>query len=227
MKNTIKFLLYICNVILIGLIFMNIFTYDFEENNVEVAYVFLEKSVNSKYINYGSVSVDEPLGVIEVPEEKKQEEKSQVVEEVSPAPNLPVIKEEIPIKEEAPVREDVALERLTGTLAGYGPDCYGCTSFRTASGRYIGEGNIYYEDATYGKIRILSGDYSYPFGTIVKMTNISYYGNDSIYGVVLDRGGSIGKGKKFLFDLLFTSERDALSMGSTRNVTFEILRLGY
>ena len=119
------------------------------------------------------------------------------------------------------------IETLKGSLAGYGPDCYGCTSFRTASGRYIGDGKIYYDDKEFGKIRIVAGDKSYPFGTIVRISNTNYGDNSPIYAIVLDRGGGVGKGKNFLFDLLFETEKDAAKAGSRKNVTFEILRLGY
>lgn len=131
-------------------------------------------------------------------------------------------------KETVPVqKQEKVLEKLKGALAGYGPDCYGCTSFRTATGKYIGDGNIYYEDKEYGKVRIVAGDKSYPFGTIVKINN-AFSGKDStIYAIVLDRGGGVGKGKKFLFDLLFETEKAASLAGSKQNVDFEILRLGY
>ena len=119
------------------------------------------------------------------------------------------------------------IETLTGSLVGYGPDCYGCTSNRTASGMYIGEGNIYYNDSTYGKVRIVAGDISYPFGTIVRISNVDLYNDEPFYAVVLDRGGDIGKNNKFLFDLLFTSESDAYSLGTEYNIKFEIMRLGY
>lgn len=131
-------------------------------------------------------------------------------------------------KETTPIqKQEKVLEKLKGALAGYGPDCYGCTSFKTATGKYIGDGNIYYEDKEYGKIRIVAGDKSYPFGTIVKISN-AFSGKDStIYAIVLDRGGGVGKGKKFLFDLLFETEKAASLAGSKQNVDFEILRLGY
>ena len=118
------------------------------------------------------------------------------------------------------------LETLNGSLAGYGPDCSGCSSKKTSSGYYIGEGNIYYNDKEFGKVRIVAGDKKYPFGTIVKITNSRYYDNAPIYSIVLDRGG-VGIGKKYIFDLLFNSEEEASNFGSKKNVTFEILRLGF
>ena len=124
-------------------------------------------------------------------------------------------------------KTEKVLEKLTGSLAGYGPDCAGCTTFKTASGRYIGDGQIYYEDKDYGKIRIVAGDKSYPFGTIVKISNTNYGDNAPIYAIVLDRGGGVGIGKQFLFDLLFATEKEAAKAGSRKDVIFEILRLGY
>ena len=116
---------------------------------------------------------------------------------------------------------------MVGNLVGYGPDCYGCTSMKTASGKYIGEGNIYYDDPIYGRVRIVAGDYSYPFGTIVRISNVDFYNDEPFYAVVLDRGGDIGKNKKFLFDLLFASEKEAYELGKEINIKYEIMRLGY
>ncbi len=129
-----------------------------------------------------------------------------------------------PLKEivEEPDIEE-SLESYSGFLSGYGPDCYGCTSLHTASGYYVGDGNIYYEDETYGQIRIVAGDKSYPFGTIVKLQNTEI---DPFYAIVLDRGSAIGKDKKIQFDLLFPSEKDTVVFG-LNEVQVDVLRLGY
>lgn len=156
---------------------------------------------------------------------KKQEDTNKKVE--NEKKEIDTEKEKVDNKKNEVSKTENVIEKLTGSLAGYGPDCVGCTSFRTASGRYIGEGNIYYSDKQYGKIRIVAGDKSYPFGTIVKISNTNYGDNSPIYAVVLDRGGGVGKGKKFLFDLLFATEKEAIKAGSRKNVIFEILRLGY
>lgn len=115
------------------------------------------------------------------------------------------------------------LETQVGKMSGYGPDCKGCSGY-LASGRYVGDGNIYYNDSKYGTIRIVAGDYSYKMGTIVRVKN-SRAGN--FIAIVLDRGSSIGFGKKFLFDLLYQSEKDAVKDEVSYNTTFEILRYGY
>lgn len=104
-------------------------------------------------------------------------------------------------------------------MSGYGPDCAGCSGY-VAYGKYVGKGNIYYNDKEYGKVRIVAGDKKYKFGTIVRI-------NDSMLAIVLDRGGSIGIGKKFLFDLLYESEKEAYKYGVSYNTKFEILRNGF
>ena len=110
-------------------------------------------------------------------------------------------------------------EIVTGKMSGYGPDCVGCSGY-LANGHYVGDGNIYYSDSEYGQVRIVAGDKKYKFGTIVRI-------NDSMLAIVLDRGGSIGIGKKFMFDLLYASEAEANSNGVSYNTKFEILRNGF
>lgn len=174
---------------------------------------------------------------------------NEIIEEVNEAEeeNLEVeINNDVPVKKEVvtvvekkePIKEVIkkeevkvdnsnkVIETLSGSMSGYGPDCYGCTSNRVASGYYVGEGNIYYNDKDYGKIRIVAGDKKYPLGTIVKIgsSNVS---NEPIIAIVLDRGGSIGINKKFTFDLLFSTEKEASKYGVSKNIKFEILRLGY
>lgn len=190
--------------------------------------VIAKSEALTTYLTTNYFAKEEP--VEEVKTKEKVEEKKQIKEPVKteePKKEEPQSNTKEEVKQEnKPSNEEKVIEKLIGSLAGYGPDCYGCTSFRTASGKYIGDGNIYYEDKEFGKIRIVAGDKSYPYGTIVKLSNTGYY-SKPIYAVVLDRGGGVGKGKKFLFDLLFETEKDALKMGSRKNVTFEILRLGY
>lgn len=110
-------------------------------------------------------------------------------------------------------------EILVGKMSGYGPDCYGCSGY-LASGVYVGDGNVYYNDSEYGQVRILAGDKKFKFGTIVRI-------NDSMLAIVLDRGGSIGVGKKFLFDLLYVTESEANINGISYETKFEILRNGF
>ena len=139
--------------------------------------------------------------VVENNEEKTEEVKEETIEEV---------------KENVNVNSN---EIITGKMTAYGPDCYGCSGY-LAYGTYVGDGTIYYNDSEYGMVRIVAGDKKYKFGTIVRI-------NDEMLAIVLDRGGSIGIGKKFLFDLLYPSESEASIHGVKTDVKFEILRNGF
>lgn len=166
-----------------------------------------------KYVD--SDVIDEPLAEEVEAEEIVLEEK--VVQE-----NEPVVSETIEnviSKVEEVVEVQPQNEIVIGKMSGYGPDCVGCSGY-LVNGHYVGNGNIYYDDSEYGQVRIVAGDKKYKFGTIVRI-------NDSMLAIVLDRGGSIGIGKKFMFDLLYASEAEANSNGISYNTKFEILRNGF
>lgn len=120
-------------------------------------------------------------------------------------------------------KENEVLDKFTGTITGYGPDCDGCIGI-TSSG-YDVRNTIYYNDKTYNKVRVLAADKSLPFGTIIKVSNLENY-NDFI-GIVLDRGSAISFDGFSQIDLLFESENYSYNFGRHQNVIFEILRLGY
>lgn len=118
-----------------------------------------------------------------------------------------------------------AIETISGNVTAFTPYCGGGCNGYTASGIFVGN-NIFYEDKEYGTVRIVAADSSYPFGTIVRFKNLSYFGED-VYAIVLDRGSMIGKNKWALFDLLFISETNANDFGVQKSVVCDILRLGY
>lgn len=139
--------------------------------------------------------------------------------------NIEEKKEELEVEEAT--EENVTIqtgvsqnEVLVGRMSGYGPDCVGCTGYLAYNSIYVGNGTIYYDDYEYGRIRIVAGDRKYPFGTIVRI-------NDTMNVIVLDRGGAIGIGKSFLFDLLYPSEYEANQNGILVDAKFEILRYGF
>lgn len=118
------------------------------------------------------------------------------------------------------------IETLTGKITAFTPYCSdGCAGY-TASGKFVGNGDIYQYDSEFGMVRIVAGDSSYPFGTIVRIKNLNYFGGD-VYAIVLDRGGAIGKNRRALFDLLFATEENANRFGVASNIECEILRIGY
>ncbi len=197
--------------------------------------LFLFNSLENKKDDVDSSVVVELTSIDKVEEPKVEEnvEQETVKEEV---------KEESPKKEETnvtPLNPDfsdrVALETFTGSLTGYGPDCYGCGG-KTSTGYDLRE-NIYYEDAEYGTIRIVAADKYFPFYSIIRISNVP--GMEPFIAIVLDRGGDVGwyrnsetgeimfnSQKGTLFDLAFTTEKDPNILGKTNNVKFEVLRSG-
>lgn len=162
--------------------------------------------------------------------DKQQEESIIEVENNSTPKEQP--KEEENKVETKPTQEDktpndtssyTVLSQETVNISHYGHDCYGCTSGKTASGYYVGDGKIYYEDNNFGSVRIIAADKKYPLGTIVRINNKGTI----IVAIVLDRGGGIGNGKKFQVDLLTTSNAYAYELGIITNANMEVLRLGY
>lgn len=141
---------------------------------------------------------------------------------VSNKDNLVVIEEKIEIKPNSNVNYPI-IESYEGTMTAYGADCYGCSGI-TASGYDIRNGNIVYQDKTFGTLRITAADRSIPFGTVVRITGLKVY-DEPIFAIVLDRGYLI---KGTLMDLAFSSENDELVKHVGRsNVKYDILRYGW
>ena len=115
------------------------------------------------------------------------------------------------------------LETIVGTMSGYGLDCKGCSG--VVGARYDARGNnLRYNDPVYGECRIVAGDKKYPYGTIVRVKDSKI---GTFNAIVLDRGSDIGIGRRYMFDLLFWTEKESYDFGLSRNTTFEILRYGY
>ena len=111
-----------------------------------------------------------------------------------------------------------------GMMTSYGPDCAGCGGHSACPPRQdLTNGNIYFNDSLYGKVRILATDSSIPCGTIIKVTNPNVSA-EPFYAIALDRGGAIVGGK---MDLLYETEVAAMSAGTQYNVTYEINRWGW
>lgn len=125
-----------------------------------------------------------------------------------------------------------------GILTGYGPDCDTCdgkgiVACRTKSNKsfnLITDG-IYYNDSSYGKVRILAADLSgFPCGTIVYVNNGRL---EPFYGIVLDTGIDMRKAYKkgiIHMDLAYLTEKDPAvyqATNKTGNVTFDVQRWGW
>lgn len=113
------------------------------------------------------------------------------------------------------------LTTYTGHISHYAADCKGCTGI-TASGYNI-QKNMYYQDSEFGTLRIVAGDSSIAFGSVVRIQTST---GQTILAIVLDRGG-IGFGKRYLFDLLCESEEEAYRLGVLHNTTVAVLRNGF
>lgn len=110
-----------------------------------------------------------------------------------------------------------------GELTGYAGDCPLCSGYLACPPRtnVLKEG-IYYNDKTYGKVRIVASSRNYPCGTILKF-NVNKLSSDPIIAIVLDRGVSGN-----VIDLLTESEDYAIKhVGRVKNLKFEVLREGW
>ena len=114
------------------------------------------------------------------------------------------------------------IETFTGSMTGYGPDCKGCGG-KVGYGLNVTNGNIYYEDAKYGKLRIIAADKKYPYGTVMRISNSNVLKEPTL-AIVLDRGGAV-KGSKI--DLLFDSEKNIPRGTSQKGITIDVVRLGF
>lgn len=122
------------------------------------------------------------------------------------------------------VAQSGRVSSFIGKLTGYGPDCKGCGGFSACPPKQnFKNGNIYYDDSKYGKVRIVAADQTLPCGSIIRLSNIDIY-NTSIVAIVMDRGSSVN-GKHL--DLLFETEKDMQGMHTQDNIQFDILRLGF
>lgn len=228
MKKIVPSLLIISSQILLGALFL-IFTIG---NKSEI-----RLSVDSKEIDKLSKFVyEEEINNNKI---KEKEVEVEIFEEVIQEEHIDVVKEEI---QDNYFMNNEVINTYTGILTGYGPDCVGCGNFNTnkvstASGYHIADivdgeilpaFTITYQDSEYGEVRVVAGDSTLPFNTIVRITIPN---QDPIMAIVLDRGSTVGfencrsqKGCLTNFDLLYKTESE--SLGKTQNVKFEILRMG-
>lgn len=192
--------------------------------------IFVQPKKNSIKAKSLSKSIDTKIfiAVEKKKEAKAQIKKQEVQKRVEEEKKKELQEKALKVEEEisanvAPASvSSNALEKQVGPMSAYGPDCVGCSGY-LANG-FDARGTTTYNDKTYGRVRIVAGDRKYPFGTIVRIsgTNLGTFN-----AIVMDRGGAIGIGKRFMFDLLCSSEKEASRVGSFYNVNFEILRYGY
>lgn len=170
-------------------------------NNQEIKETSLEIEQEKKEIIQSIIKNEE------IEEKEILEEKENVSEEQPES-----------IKQED--KSDV-LELFTGNLSYYRANCTGCSGF-TSTGFDVRDGKLYYNDSTYGNVRIVAAGTEIPKYSIIRIRNSSLGSN--ILAIVLDRGGNIGQGKKFIIDIL-TNSTEAKG-GVDYGVSIEVIRKG-
>ena len=146
----------------------------------------------------------EKISVVEIKEEVKETVQTDIKQE----------------PEVTPVQKTDVLETFSGKLSYYTANCNGCSGY--ASGYYVGDGRLYYHDNTYGDVRIIAAGPEIARYSIVRIKNSSLGSN--VIAIVLDRGGDIGQGRKFLIDML-TNDSESKG-GVEQNIVVELLRKG-
>lgn len=237
MKKVPVKIITISSLALVTILFLSILFSKYDKNNSLTLIVEnnnLYKMDDNTSIRFNESSkdyIDESVNEKEEVEEESKKEISSVEEIIE---TIPVTNEEkndkiedknsetndLPIVSLSEERE--VLQTVVGNLTGYGPDCLGCGG-HTSTGFDLTQ-SIYYEDSEYGSVRILAADKSFPFYSIIRVSNVPTM--DDFIGIVLDRGGNVGFGKGTLFDLAFESESSPSLIPLTHNVTFELLRSG-
>jgi Uncharacterized protein conserved in bacteria len=203
-----------------------------EITRVETKTIFVEEDIPYSTVKKGSGSWTKTV------EQKGQNGKVKKTYLVSYAngkeANRKVIKEEI-IKE--PVDQVIRYGGVSkgttfvGRLTTYGGDCYGCSG-RASSGVKLspttGVNNTNSPYLTYKgkKYYCLAADRSIPFGTIIKISNHNLSTSDTIYGIVVDRGGAIKGNKIDIFQGSEGSSNKYFGGGTSYNTRFEIVSLG-
>jgi hypothetical protein len=135
------------------------------------------------------------------------------------------------LRVEENIKNDIygAKETYTGDLTGYGADCPLCGgTLACMPSLDVLHGNVTYNDATYGSVRIVAADKNFPLGTIVKITERMNDGSyETFNAIVLDRGDrNIGLNSKYIFDLLLENEQIAYSYGVHYDIDVEVLKVG-
>lgn len=162
----------------------------------------------------------------QVPTEEVQLEEKDIEKEKKE--ELQINKEETIKQEETkkiePVVEEVKNDIITsysGSLSFYHANCVGCSGI-TSTGVDVSDGKLYYDDHTYGKVRIIAAGPEIKKWSIVRIKNSSL-GKD-VLAIVLDRGGNIGCDRKFIIDVLTNSSES--KGGIENNVTVDVIRQG-
>lgn len=119
------------------------------------------------------------------------------------------------------IRNDIysAKDTYVGHLTGYTADCPLCTGHLACLSNYdVLHGEEYYQDKTYGKVRIVASSKNLSCGTIVRFNKKSI-SDEPIIAIVLDRG-VLGTA----LDLLTNSNEYANTYIGRSTIEYDVLR---
>ena len=128
----------------------------------------------------------------------------------------------VPDSEKEQVKQEEPKNLINAKLTGYVFNCPSCSGkLACDSSINLSNGNVNYNDSTYGNVRIVASSSNLACGSIVSI-NASKLSSEPIIAIVLDRGVSGSK-----LDLLTSSVHDAKTNIGKTNITYEVLRNGY
>ena len=114
------------------------------------------------------------------------------------------------------------IDTYIGKLTAYVADCPLCGGTLGCTGQNVLIDRVTtFADNQYGTVNIVASSKSLPCGSIIQF-DLPSLSENKITAVVLDRG-VIGTA----IDLLMASEEDALTKVGSRQISYDILRLGY
>lgn len=185
-----------------------------------------QKVVDNGFIEEPTIDEEKESEVeeIEIPVTKQIQKQEEKVEVKSEEKQVSSNKEqEIKQEVQTPKEENKsdAIATYSGKASYYTANCYGCGGY-TSSGLNVSDGRVYYNDSSYGNVRIIAAGREIPLYSIVRLSNTKVGSN--VLAIVLDRGGDIGEGKVFLIDILTNS--DESFGGVDKGVKVEVLRSG-
>ena len=128
------------------------------------------------------------------------------------------------LRVEENIKNDIygAKETYTGDLTGYGADCPLCGgTLACMPSLDVLHGNVTYNDATYGNVRIVASSQNLPCGTVIRFDS-QRISNEPVVAIVLDRG-VLGTH----IDLLSTSEAEASNNVGRSVITYDVIRKGW
>ena len=178
-----------------------------DSNEKKINTTSLTRSLHSDVVN--TVSIKKEIERKKIEAKKKKEAKK-----------IQMRKATENVKLESKKVNAATLRSGSGKVSYYSLNCSGCSG-RVGAGKSLR--GVYYNDSKFGYVRALAGGKEYPYGSIIRISGTPL---GTFTGIVLDRGGAIGQGRRYIFDVLVSSNREAYKYGISK-ISYQVLRYGY